>query len=127
MLKTFGRKQPFYDESKGGWNLHSANYVVMCLGDLNGHVGRHIDGDHGGYGVGRWNMEGRMLPELCLEKELCVSNAWHKREEKRKVTFRLGENETKIDFVLKRKEQQNVKTISMEFQHALVVADINKK
>ena len=28
-----------------------------------------------------------MLLESCLEKELCVSNTWFKREEKRKVTL----------------------------------------
>ena len=30
--------------------------LVMCLGDIDGHVGRHIDGldgVHGGYGVGQ--------------------------------------------------------------------------
>ena len=39
-----------------------------------------------------------MLLEFCLEKELCVSNTWFMREEKRKVTFRMGENATVIDF-----------------------------
>ena len=32
----------------------------MCLGDFNGHVGRHIDvfeWEHGGYGVGQCNLE----------------------------------------------------------------------
>ena len=47
-----------------------------------------------GHGKGQRNFEGRMLLEYCLEKELCVSNTWSKREEKRKVTFRMGENET---------------------------------
>ena len=28
-----------------------------------------------------------MLLESCLEKELCVSNTWSKREEKRKVAL----------------------------------------
>ena len=51
---------------------------------------------HGGYGVGQRNMEGGMLLEFCLEKELCLSSTWFKREEKRKVTFRIGENETKL-------------------------------
>ena len=37
-------------------------------------------------------------------KELCVSNTWFKREEKRKVIFRIGENEKKINFVLIKKE-----------------------
>ena len=49
-------KQSFYDELKCEWDMHSADYLVMCLSDLNGYVGRHIDGFdrvHGGYGVGQ--------------------------------------------------------------------------
>ena len=45
-----------------------------------------------------------MLLESCLEKELYLPSTWLKREEKRKVTFRMGENETEIDFVLIKKE-----------------------
>ena len=33
-----------------------------------------------------------MLLEGCLEKEICGSNKWCKREEKRKLTFGMGEN-----------------------------------
>ena len=47
------------------------------------------------------------------------------------VIFRMGENETGIDFVLIKKEHrwfiQNVKAIPGEFQHALVMADIDKR
>ena len=86
---------------------------------------------HGGYGVGQRNLEGRMLLEFCLEKELYVSNTWLKREEKRKVTFGMRENEAEIDFVLIRKDHRrfirNVKAIPGEFQHALVIADIEKR
>ena len=56
--------------------MHSADDLVVCLGDINGHFGRHIDGFdgvHGGYSVGQRNLEGRMLLEFCLEKALCVS------------------------------------------------------
>ena len=60
-----------------------------------------------------------------------MSDAWFKREDRRKVTFGMGENETEIDFVLIRKEHRrflrNVRVISREFHHALVVADIYKK
>ena len=45
-----------------------------------------------------------MLLELCLEMELCVSNTWSNREEKRKVTFRMGENEKDIGIMLIKKE-----------------------
>ena len=97
--KKFLGKQSFYDELNCEWDMHPADDLVMCLGDSNGYVGRHVDGldgVHGGYGVGQRNLEGRMLLEFCLEKKLCVSNTWSKREEKRKVIFRMGENETKL-------------------------------
>ena len=104
------------------------------MGDFNGHVNSHIDGFdgvHGVYGVGQRSLEVRMLLEFCQEKELCVSNTWFKREEKRKVTFRMGENVTEIDFVLIKKEHrrfyQNVRAIPGEFQHALVIADMDKR
>ena len=61
------------------WNGHSAGDLVKCLGGFNGHVGRRIDGVCGGYGVGKRNLEGRMLLEFCLEKELCVSCTWFER------------------------------------------------
>ena len=54
-------KQYFYDELKCEWDMHSADDLVMCLGDFNKHVVRHIDvsdGVHGGYCVGQRNLEG---------------------------------------------------------------------
>ena len=48
----------------------------MFLGDFDRHVGRHIDCVHGWYGVGQRNLEGRMLLECCLWKELCVSSTF---------------------------------------------------
>ena len=97
-------KQSFYDELKCEWDMHSAGDSVMCLRDFGGYVGLHIVGVHRGYFVGQRNLEGRMLFAFCLEKELCVSNTWFMREEKRKVIFRMGENETEIDFVYTKKE-----------------------
>ena len=47
----------------------------MCFDDLNGHVGGHTDGYdgvHGRYRIGQRNLEGRMLLEFCLEKEIMV-------------------------------------------------------
>ena len=115
-------KQSFYIELKFEWDMSFSDDLVMYLGDFNGHVGRHIygfNGVHGGYCVGQRNLDGRMLLLFCREKELCVSNTWFKREEKRKVTFRMSEDETEIDFVLIKKEHRrfirNVKAIPMKF------------
>ena len=98
-----GRKTIFYGELKCERDVHNAGEFVVYLGYFNEHVSRHIDGfggAHKGYSVGQRNLEGIMLYEFCLEKELCVSNTWCEKEEKRKVIFRMGENGTKIDFVL---------------------------
>ena len=47
------------------------------------------------------------------------------------MIFRMGENETEIDFVMIKKEQQwfiqNVQVIPGEFQHALLNADIDRR
>ena len=103
--------------------MRSAGDLVICLGCASGHS-RHINGLMG-------FIECLVLLEFCLKKELCVSNTWPKSEEKRKVTLRMDENETKIDFVLTKKEhrlfKRNVKAIPGEFQQALMIAYIDKK
>ena len=43
--------------------MHSSHDFAMCLGDINGHIGRHIDGldgVHGGIGACQRKMEGAM-------------------------------------------------------------------
>ena len=35
-------KQSFYDELKCEWDMNSADDLVMCLSDINGHIGRYI-------------------------------------------------------------------------------------
>ena len=132
--RNLKEKQSFYDKLKCELDIHSVSDLVMRFGDFNGHIGRRIDGFDwflGGYDIGEINLEGRMLLEFCVVNELCVLSTWFRWKEKRKVTFRMGENDKKIDFVLIKKEHrqyvQNVKTIPWWFQHALVVADIDKK
>ena len=48
----------------------------MCLADC-----RHADGIDG---MRHRNMDGEMLSMFCLGIEMCVSDTWLKREEKRK-------------------------------------------
>ena len=58
--KIFGEKQSFYDELKCELDMHSADDLAMCLGDIKGHVGRPIGGFdvvYGGYVVGQRNFE----------------------------------------------------------------------
>ena len=64
--RSLEEDQSFYDELNGEWDVHCVDHLAMCLGDISGHVGRHVDGVHGGYGVGQRNMEGRLLLEFYL-------------------------------------------------------------
>ena len=60
-----------------------------------------------------------------------MSDTWLRSVVMRKVTFRMGGNGTEIDPVLIKKEHQqilqNVKAIPGEFQHVLVIADIDRR
>ena len=52
--------------------MNSADDLVICLGDINRHAGRHIDGFdgvNGGYGIGWRNFEGGMLLLFCQENK----------------------------------------------------------
>ena len=65
----------YYDELRGEWEMHYADRLVMCLGDFNERVGRHIDdfyGMRGGYGVGQRKLEGIMLLVLYVEGIMCI-------------------------------------------------------
>ena len=113
--------------------MHGADDLVMSFGDFNEHIGSHIDGFdwvHGGYGVGKRNLEGTVLLGFCQLKELCMSNTWFKRVEMRKGTFRRAKL-TKIGFVLKKKGHQRFlrygKVIPGRCQHTLVVEDIDRE
>ena len=56
--------------------MHSAGDLVICFGDINGHIGRHIDGIdgvHEGHGVDQRNLEGRMLFVLSGEGIMCFN------------------------------------------------------
>ena len=51
-------------ELKNEWNIYGVDDSVVCLGYIDGHVGRHIDGSdgvHGEYSVGRRNLGRRIL------------------------------------------------------------------
>ena len=113
--------------------MANANEILLGLGDFNGHVGKcaeGFEGIHGGYGIGKRNVEGRMLLDFCVQKELCVANTWYKKRDERKVTYSSGGNDTEIDFVLvgkeKRKYLRDVKVIPGELQHRLVVVEVEE-
>ena len=62
------------NELKCEWDMHSADYLLMCLGDFNVYIGMHIDGfDEFQVGMakfrGIWKNVIRVLSE---ERIMCV-------------------------------------------------------
>ena len=113
--------------------MQNPGEVVLGLRKFSIHFGRQIDGFEGvhrGYGIGKINVERRLL-QFCDEKKLCVANTWFEKKEQRKITYSMGGNKTEIDFVLvgknNRKYLKNVKAIPWKLQHRLVVTDRQKK
>ena len=72
-----------------------------------------------------------MLLELCDAKHLCIANTWSRKADKKKITYGSGCNESDINFCIigkvDRKFLKNVKVITGELQHNLVVVDVDKK
>ena len=96
------KKDQFYNDMAGDWDLQNPSEVVLGVGDFNKHVGRRIDGFegvNGGYGIGKRNVEGRRLLRLCDEKKLCVANTKFEKEQ-RKITYSMGGNKTEIVYWL---------------------------
>ena len=116
------------------WDLGSSSEIIASLGDFNGHVGKCAEGFkgvHSGNGIGKRNEEGRRLLEFCDEKSCAWQTLGFIKTDKRKITYSAGGCQTKIDFVLVLEKYgkyiRNVKVISWELQHRLVVVDLDKK
>ena len=105
------KNDQFYNDMASEWDVQIPGEVILGLGDFNRHVGRQIDGFegvHGGYKIGKRNVEGRRLLEFCDEKELCMENTWFEKKEQRKITYSMGGNKTEIDFVLVGKTKESI-------------------
>ena len=107
---------------------------MICLGYFNGYIGTKVDGFegvHGGFGIVKRNLEGRLLLEFCVEKDLCVGNSWFKKKDSRKVTFNRGCSGTEIDFVLMKRRQKkflmDVRVIGSELQHKLLKVVLDRR
>ena len=69
--KSESEKDQFYNDMANEWDLRSPDEVVLGLENLNGHVGRQIDGFegvHGWYEIGKRNVEGRSLLKFQMKR-----------------------------------------------------------
>ena len=72
-----------------------------------------------------------MLLEFCDAKHLCIANTWFRKADKKKMTHGTGCNKSESNFCIMRKVDRkflkDVKVITGELLHNLVIVDIDKK
>ena len=94
-------KDEFYDELYRFIGKLKGKYVV--LGDMNGHVGRDVDGFegvHGGNGFGDCNAEGEAILEFATCFNLVVANTFFTKETQKLVTYESGGVSSVVDYML---------------------------
>jgi hypothetical protein len=124
-------KVRFYDELVDTVSRIKVDERIVIVGDLNGHVGKDVDGFpevHGGYGFGARNMEGERVLEFCEAMECVVCNTCYNKQKSQLITYCSGGHETVTDYVIERRRHRMVKDVKvvpgedLAPQHRLLIA-----
>ena len=126
-------KESFWEEMDQELSEIPAEERMIIGGDMNGHIGSNrlgIERVHGGWGVGVSNAEGERLIDCSVAFDLAIINTWFEKGVNQYITYKSGERESQIDFLMCRrtnlKEVKNCKVINGECvaaQHRMVVTD----
>jgi hypothetical protein len=141
--RAMNEKEEFFIQLGAVLSAIKEDECLIVCGDMNGHVGKEVDGFdkvHGGHGFGSRNLEGEMLLEFADAMDLAVANTWFMKEEGKLVTYESGGCRSVVDYCLIRKNERkmvrNVNVIQGEAcfpQHKLLLCvldmcgEVNKK
>lgn len=110
---------------------------LIVGGDLNGHIGRIKEGServHGGFGLGDRNEEGERIADYARALDLAIVNTYFDKKKEHLVTYKSGERESQIDYLLIRRnhlrEALNCKVIPGDHvaaQHRPLCMDLQIK
>ncbi|GKA72706.1 tyrosyl-DNA phosphodiesterase 1, partial [Tanacetum coccineum] len=127
-------KKKFWDDLDEIVRECPTDQHLFIGGDLNGHIGFVADGyagEHGGFGFGARNEEGRAILEFATAHDLVVANSFFKKREAHLITFQSGSHNTQIDFLLVRrgdlrmcKDCRAFPSEACSSQHRLVTLDV---
>ena len=107
--------------------------LTLGIGNFNNHIGKKGDGFEGIHGaIKMWSKIWKV--ECCWNsaiRRIYVDKIQFKKKEKRQMTYSSDGNETKIDFVLVKKESRkflkDVKMIPWKLQYRLIIVDAKKE
>ena len=129
--RSVNEKEEFY-ELMG--KVVTSDNMLLVGGDFNGYFGSDMSGFgevHGGFEIGQINDGGIRLLDWTVGKGLHLMNTCSQKRKSQLVTFRSGETETMIDYILVnnkyRSSVKDVKGIPGEeivSQHCLLLMDM---
>lgn len=127
-------KEDFWSQLHDVVQAIPAREDLFIGGDLNGHIGsdRHgFEDVMGSYGIGERNNEGHTILEFSLANDLKILNTCFQKPREKKITYKSGDAETQIDFLLMKKSEniwaRDCKVIPGEAcvpQHRLLCVDV---
>jgi len=85
------------------------NEILVIGGDLNGHVGKDrnsFEDVMGIDGYGERNADGEIILEICQSRQLKILNTMFKKKDRHKITYKSGNKETQVDYILARKNDK---------------------
>ena len=103
--RTDAEKEDFWEKLEDLICVIPERDNIIVAGDLNGHIGQSRSGYEdvmGAYGFGDINVEGRTILNFCKNQNLRIANTFFQKPREKLITFKSGETETQIDFVLYR-------------------------
>jgi hypothetical protein len=135
--RSMEEKEEFYILLGNVLSAISTKEHLVVGGDLNGHVGKNVDGFEGvhyGHGFGSRNVEGEMLLEFADSMELVVANTCFKKDDCQLMTYESGGSKTVVDYILvRRKDRRMVQNVTVMHgesclqQHKLLVCMLQVK
>ncbi|XP_063851764.1 craniofacial development protein 2-like [Scylla paramamosain] len=145
IVSAYAPQQGCRDEEKEEFREKLEEYIesiartelILIAGGMNAHIGESgngYEGVHGGMGFGRRNVESGRLLEMAEAAEITILNTWFKKRQSYLITYKSGQNETQVDYILVRREDKRLvmdcKLIPGEpvmTQQRLLVADFRMK
>ena len=142
IMSAYAPQQGSDDNEKEAFRDAMCEYIrniqnsetILVGGDLNCHVGENADGFedvHGGRGYGARNEEGERMLEMLEGLDLFAANTGFQKRKHHLITYKSGQHETQIDYILTRKRDRKAimdsKVIPGECavaQHRLLVMDL---
>ena len=105
--RSTAEKESFFEEFEEMVLSCPQRDTLVVGADMNGHVGRGREGfreNHGGKGFGVRNEEGERLLECCESLDLAVTNTFFTKKEEHLITYKSGDHQTQIDYILTRRK-----------------------